>query len=42
MQSNITEFKTRKLVDALKGLGLNVEKEHVLLVVEEVTDALKR
>jgi len=42
MQSNLTEFKTKVLVEALKGLGLNVEKEHVLLVVEEVTDALKR
>lgn len=38
--SNITEVKTRLLVDALDNLGADVEKEHVLLVLMEVTEAL--
>jgi len=42
IKSNIKEFKTKVLVEAIKGLGADVEKEHVLLVVEELTDALKR
>ena len=42
MQSKITEFKTKVLVDALSGFGLDLDKEHVLLIVEEITDAILR
>ena len=42
LQSKITEFKTKTLVDTISGLGFDVTKEHILLVVDELTEEIAR
>lgn len=42
IKSKITEIKTKILVETISGLGLDLEKEHVLLIVDDMTDALHR
>ena len=42
MQSKVSTPKTKALLDALKGLGVDVSKQHVLMIVDELTDAIQR
>lgn len=42
VQSQISEIKTKFLVKLLAGLGFDLEKQHVLLIVDELTIELQR